>query len=164
MQSIINDTTLVVALSSAVLILFAVSYIVMVHFSNKRIIDEQQKKIDEVRKSEERYKALFENSLAGMMKFSVLPLIIFEANKTMLEMFNVENVYDLQRVISELPHGQTRSLETALQNAGAVESFEIEFPTQSGMKRRFLVSARREHDENLIHAVIVLMSSEKLIG
>lgn len=164
MQNLLNEQMVVILIASGLMLVFAVAYIVVLMVSNRRIFDEQQKKIDEVRKSEMRYKALFENSLAGMMKFSVLPLIIFEANRTVLEMFAVENVYDLQRVLSELPGGQTRSLESALKNSGQVESFEIEFPTPHGIKRRFLVSAKKEESENLIHAVVVLMNSEKLIG
>ena len=164
MQDLLKEQLNIILIASGLMLIFAVAYILLLMASNRRIFDEQQKKIDEVRKSEMRYKALFENSLAGMMKFSVLPLIIFEANRTVLEMFGVENVYDLQRVLSELPGGQTRSLESALKNAGQVESFEIEFATSNGIKRRFLVSAKKEESENLIHAVVVLMTSEKLIG
>jgi PAS domain-containing protein len=164
MQDLLKEQLNIILIASGLMMVFAVAYILLLMASNRRIFDEQQKKIDEVRKSEMRYKALFENSLAGMMKFSVLPLIIFEANRTVLEMFGVENVYDLQRVLSELPGGQTGSLEKALKNSGLVESFEIEFPTPHGIKRRFLVSAKKEESENLIHAVVVLMTSEKLIG
>ncbi|MFZ4621305.1 MAG: PAS domain-containing protein [Bacteroidota bacterium] len=164
MQNFLNDQTVTILIAGSAMLIFAVAYIAMLLNSNRRIFEEQQKKIDEVRKSEMRYKALFDNSLAGMIKFSIYPMIIFEANRTVLEMFGIDDVYDLQKVLSELPGGQLQSLEAALKNAGKVESFEIEFPTPNGIKRRFLVSAKKEENENLIHAVLVLMTSEKMIG
>jgi PAS domain-containing protein len=163
-QDLLNDTTLVVIISSAIILLFTVAYVYTLMSSNNRIIDEQQKKIDEIKKSEQRYKALFENSLAGMMKLSFAPLIIFEANRTILDMFNTSTEYDLQRVLSDLPRGQIDSIESALRSHGIIEAFEIEFATVNGIKRRFLLSAKKEESENLAHAVVVLMNSEKLIG
>lgn len=149
---------------SGIILLFTTAYVLVIISSNNRIIDEQQKKIEEVKKSEQRYKALFENSLAGMMKFSFSPLIVFEANRTMLEMFNAHTAYDLQRIMSELPNNGAFVIETALKKSGIIESYEIDFVTVNNIKRRFLFSAKKEDEENLAHAVIVLMTSEKLIG
>jgi len=163
-QDILDDSILVIVLASAIILLFALAYVAVLVSSNRRIIVEQQKKFDEVKKSEQRYKALFETSLAGMMKFSFAPLIVFEANQTILDMFNVETDYDLQRVLSDLPNGQTNAIETTLKHKGIIESFEIEFATASGIKRRFLLSAKKEESENLAHAVVVLMTAEKRIG
>ena len=164
MQNILNDSITMIVLTSTIIIVFAIAYVAVVMTSNRRIIVEQQKKIDEIRKSEQRYKALFDTSLAGMMKFSVAPLIVFEANQTILDMFNVDSVYDLQRVLSELPNGSIAVIESALKKNGKIGALEIEFPTLNGIKRRFLLSAKKEETENLVHAVVVLMTSEKLIG
>ncbi|MFA6456465.1 MAG: hypothetical protein WCW40_06540 [Bacteroidota bacterium] len=159
-----SDTFLVVLIASGIIALFAVAYVYTLISTNNRIIDEQQKKIDEIKKSEQRYKALFENSLAGMMKLSFAPLIVFEANRTILDMFNAETEYDLQRILNDLPLGQISAIETALQKNGIIEAFEIAFATVNGIKRRFLLSAKKEESENLAHAVVILMNSEKLIG
>jgi len=163
-QLVLNDTLTVIVLASIIIVLLVVSYVGILVTSNKRIFYEQQKKIDEITKSEKRYKALFETSLAGMMKFSFAPFIVFEANRAILDMFNVITDYDLQRVLSDLPNGQTDAIESALKNKGVIEAFEIEFPTTTGIKRRFLISAKKEETENLAHAVVVLMTAEKLFG
>ena len=164
MQDVLNDTFLVIFLASGIILLFSMAYVAVLIVSNRRIIVEQQMKIDEVRKSEQRYKALFETSLAGMMKFSFAPFIVFEANQAIKDMFNVNTDYDLQRVLSDLPNGQTTAIELALKNKGIIESNEIEFSVASGIKRRFLISAKKEETENLAHAVVVLMTAEKRIG
>lgn len=164
MPSLLNNTAMVIVVATIAILLFTAAYVLVIISSSRRIIQEQQTRIDEIRKSEERYKALFENSLAGMMKFSIAPFIIFETNRTILDMFNVKTEYELQQVFSDLPDGQTGAIETALKNRGEIDAFEIGFSTVSGIKRRFLFSAKKETNENLAHGVIVLMTAEKLIG
>lgn len=151
-------------IATLVVVFFAVSYILLLVASNRRIIQEQQRRLDELQRSEQRYKALFDTSIAGMMKFSVSPFIVFETNRTVLDMFNAKDDYELQRVLSDLPHGQTQMLESMLKSAGTVEAFELSFETKNGIKRRFLLSARREQDENVVHGVVILMTAERVIG
>lgn len=164
MQTLLNGTAGVMVIATIVILLFAFAYVFVLVSSSRRIIMEQQSRIDEIQRSEERYKALFQNSLAGMMKFSTALFIIFETNGTILEMFNVKDDYELQRLLSDLPNGQTAAIERMLKEKGSVEAFEIEFATASGIKRRFLLSAKKESAENLAHAVVILMTAEKLIG
>jgi PAS domain-containing protein len=163
-QTLLNGTAGVVVIATITILLFAFAYVFVLVSSSRRIIMEQQSRIDEIQKSEERYKALFQNSLAGMMKFSIAPFIIFETNGTILEMFNVRNDYELQQLLSDLPNGQTQMIEAALKNKGVIDAFEIEFATASGIKRRFLLSAKKESKENLAHAVVILMTAERMIG
>lgn len=164
MQDILNDTVVMILLTTAIIILFAASYMAVLFVSNKKIVEEQQKTIDEVRKSEQRYKALFENSLAGMIKFSISPWIVFDANQAILDLFNANTVYDLQQRLAELDPETIQKIENTLKKHGIIDALEIVFDTKSGIKRRFLFSARKETTENWIHGVMVLMTSEKKIG
>ena len=164
MQDILNDTVIMILVTTTIIILFAAAYLAVLFVSNKKIVDEQQKTIDEIRKSEQRYKALFENSLAGMMKFSISPWIVFDANQAILEMFSANTVYDLQQRLSELSPETIQQIESVLKKQGFLDAFEIVYETKSGIKRRFLFSARKEAAENWIHGVMVLMTSEKMIG
>lgn len=164
MQNILNDTALMIVLTTSIIALFAAAYIAIIFSTNKKIIHEQYKKIDEIRKSEQRYKALFENSLAGMMKFNYSSWVVLDSNQAMLDMFNANTIYDLQNKFSELPKEILQQIEVLLSKSGIVDAHEITFTIETGIIRRFLFSARREETEQLAHAVVVLMNSEKKIG
>ena len=153
-----------IVLTTSIIAMFAIAYIAIIFTANKKIIEEQQKKIEEIRRSEERYKALFENSLAGMMKFNFSTWIVVDTNQAMLDMFNANTIYDLQKKFTELPREVLRPIEVSLAKTGMIDSHEINFALDIGIVRRFFFSARRDGSEQLAHAVVVLMNSEKKIG
>ncbi len=164
MQNILGNTALMIVLTTSVIALFAAAYITILFSTNKKIIDEQQKKIEELKRSEQRYKALFDNSLVGMMKFNFSSWVIVDTNQAMLEMFNANSIYDLQKKITELSKDVLQPIEVSLMKTGMIDSHEIMFALETGIIRRFFFSARREGSEQLAHAVVVLMNSEKKIG
>ena len=176
MQNILDNTPLMIVLTTSVIALFAAAYIAVIFATNKKIIEEQQKTIEEIKKSERRYKALFDNSLVGMMKFNFSSWIIVDTNQAMLDMFNANSIYDLQKKFTELSREILRPIEISLTKTGMIDSQEINFTLATGIIRRFFFSARREGTEQLsdpkdasqghsvAHAVVVLMNSEKKIG
>lgn len=164
MPNFLNDTIIVIELASAVILLFAIAYVAMFISGNRRIIEEQQKKIDEIRKSEQRYKALFENSLAGMMKFDYETWIVADANQALLDLFTVNSTYELQRTLTEFPADKIHQIGTSLRKSGIIDGLELILTVPSGITRRFLFSARREESDHYAHAVVVLMTAEKRIG
>lgn len=155
---------MMVVITTTAILVVVIAYILVILTSSKRIIQEQQTRIDEIRKSEERYKALFQNSLAGMMKFDYTNWIIQDANMAMMEMFNATSIYDLQCTISDFPDEKLRQIETALRKTGIIDGLELTYTAHSSIKRRCLFSARREEKGNYAHAVLVLMTAEKMIG
>lgn len=164
MQTVLNDTMLLTLVTTLVILLFTAAYVIVVLTSNRRIMQEQQAKIDEIKKSELRYKALFDNSLAGMMKFDFLTWIVLDANHAMLEMFSVKSVYDLQRVVMDVSLEKRKQIEESLLRSGLIDGLEIVRPVADGIARRFLFSARREGSETSAYAVVVMMNAEKRIG
>ena len=164
MQNILDNTALMIVLTTSIIALFAVAYIAIIFAADKKVIDEQQKKIEEIKKSEQRYKALFDNSLVGMMKFNFSSWIILDTNQAMLDKFNAKSIYDLQKKFTELPREMLHPIEVSLTKTGLIDSHEITFTLETGIIRRFFFSARQEGTEQLAHAVVVLMNSEKKIG
>ena len=164
MQDILNNTVLLIIITTTIIAIFTVAYLSVLVTSNKKIIEEQRSKIIEIQRSEQRYKALFENSLAGMMKFNYTSWLVLDANQTLIEMFNCKSKYDLQQVFAEFPFERFYNIESSLMHDGFVDSCEIEFKLKSGIKRRFLFSAHREGDSELAHAVIVFVSAFKSLG
>ncbi len=164
MQNILNNTAFMIVLTTSVIALFAAAYIAVIFATNKKIIEEQQKTIEEIKRSEQRYKALFDNSLVGMMKFNFTSWVIVDTNQAMLDMFNANSIYDLQKKITELPKDVLQPIEVSLTKTGMIDSHEINFTLGTGIIRRFFFSARQEGSEQLAHAVVILMNSEKKIG
>lgn len=164
MQDLLNNTVLVILIATGVILVFAAGYLAVVISSHKKIITEQHSKIEEIRKSEERYKTLFENSVAGMMKFNFQTWAVLEANQTLLAMFNCNSVYELQKTFTDMQFEQFYQIESSLMKYGAVDAIEIQYTVQSKIVRRFLFSARREDETEIAHAVLVYITARQKIG
>lgn len=158
-----NDA-IIIAVTTVVLVLFAVGYIVILLESNKKIIREQQRRLDEIQKSEQRYKALFENSLAGIFRFDFMRWEILDANQSAYEMFNSKSIKEFQEIFLSLPAEKLEQIESTLKSNGSIDDYEIIFRLPTGIVRKFEFSARREQHSTIAHAVIVFVTAGKLIG
>lgn len=164
MQSILGNSFSLLITSTLVITIFAIGYLALIMVSSRRIIAEQKSKLEEIQKSEQRYKALFENSIAGMMKFNFTTWEVLEANEALREMFNCETTEELQKTFQEFPFEQYYDIETSLHSQGSIDTCEIQFTTAKDIKRRYLFSARREGETNLAEAVIVYVTSNRMLG
>lgn len=161
MQGILNNTALVILISTGVILVFAVGYLAVIISSHRRIIAEQHSKIEEIRKSEERYKMLFENSVAGMMKFNFHTWAVLEANQTLLTMFNCVTPYELQRVFIDLHFDSFHQIGNMLTKYGAVDVYEIPIIIKGQPPKKLLLSARREGKTEIAHGVVVQVNTQK---
>lgn len=164
MQDSLNDTVLMIIISSEVLMILAFAYVFVLWNSNKRILAEHESKIAEIQKEEERYKTLFENSVAGMMKFNYRTWEVLEANQTLIAMFNCSTIGQLQETFGKFPFEQFYQIESSLEQYGAVDAVEIQYTVQEKIVRRFLFSARREGDTEIAHGVVVYITARQKIG
>ncbi|MBI2428210.1 MAG: hypothetical protein HYV29_05340 [Ignavibacteriales bacterium] len=159
-----NDTILLIIISSEILIILAFAYVFVLWNSNKRIIAEHESKILDIKKEEERYRTLFENSVAGMMKFNYTTWEVQEANQTLVAMFNCSTIAQLQETFSKFPFEQFYQIESSLAKYGAVDAVEIQYTVQEKIVRRFLFSARREGETEIAHGVVVYITARQKIG
>lgn len=164
MHEILNNTTVLVVLSTEVLFLLALAYVIVLLTGNKKIISLQKAQLDEIATREQKYKALFENSVAGMMTFNFMTWKVLEANRAVLEMFNCTTVEKLQDSFLELPVEQFHEIGASLHSVGSVDGIEIQRTIQEKIVRRYLFSARREGSTECAHAVIIYMTAQKRIG
>ncbi|MEW5800045.1 MAG: hypothetical protein AB1728_13685 [Bacteroidota bacterium] len=153
-----------IIIATAVIVVFAIGYLFVLISSNKKIIAEQHSKIEEIKKSEERYRTLFENSVAGMMKFNFTTWAVLEANQTLMAMFNCNSVYQLQRTFTDMQFEQFYQIESSLLKYGVVDAIEIQYTVQNKIQRRFLFSARREGETEIAHGVVVYITARQKIG
>lgn len=164
MQDILSDTFLLIIISTSVIMVFAVGYLAVIISSNKKIISEHESKIAEIKMQEERYRTLFENSVAGMMKFNFTTWAVLEANQTLLAMFNCSSVYQLQKTFTDMQFEEFYQIESSLLKYGAVDAVEIQYTVQGRITRRFLFSARRENETEIAHGVLVYVTARQKIG
>ena len=164
MQDILNGALLPIVISTAVILFFAIGYLVVIITSNRKIIAEHESKIQEIKKEEERYRTLFENSVAGMMKFNFTTWAVLEANQTVMAMFNCNSVYQLQKTFTDMQFEQFYQIESSLLKYGAVDAIEIQYTVQNKIQRRFLFSARREGETEIAHGVVVYVTARQKIG
>jgi len=82
---------------------FAVGYIVVTVSSHQRVVQAQKARLEEVVRSEEKYRGLFDNALAGIMKFSPETLTIYDSNEAIRSIYICGSQDELQRCISTCP-------------------------------------------------------------
>lgn len=156
-----NNVTLLIITSTGIILLFTAGYLALMMTGNKKIIAQQQSKIEEIQKSEERYKTLFENSVAGMMKFNFTTWAVLEANQTLLTMFNSTTVYELQKNFTDLHFTNFAEIGKTLGKYGAVDGVEILYAVKGMPPKKFIFSARRERNTDIAHGVMVYVNSQK---
>jgi hypothetical protein len=156
-----NSLTQIMIISTIVLVTFALGYFAVIVAGNRKIITEQQTKIEEIQKSEVRYKTLFENSVAGMMKFNFTTWAVLEANQTLLMMFNSTTVYELQKNFTDLHFTNFAEIGKALGKYGVVDGVEILYAVKGSPPKKFIFSARREQNTEIAHGVLVYVNSQK---
>lgn len=151
------------SVGSAVLAIFAIAFISVVLTSHQRVFDAQKAKLEEVTKSAERYKALFDHSLAGMMKFSINSWHILEANQALLAMFGCSSERECEQRFLELPAATRDSIRSALEKNGIVPEQEFQAKTSDGSEIWLRFSAKVIEGDRYAHAVIINITQRKLI-
>jgi len=147
---------------TAVLVTLAFAYILIVLSSNRRINEAQNAKVEEVAKSAERYKALFEHSLAGMMKFSIDSWKVYEANASLYVMLGCRTEGELEHCLAEFSLPVRQFIAQALAVEGIITGYEVQTRTYDGRDIWILFSAKLLQEDEDIHAVIVDITKRKL--
>ena len=144
------------------MLILALAYIFVAISSNQRIIVAQKAKVDEVAKSAERYKALFDHSPAGMMKFSIDSWKVHEGNGSLLAMFGCTTKREFERCFLEFPAVARRFISDALATDGMISEYEVRTKKCDGKEIWIRFSAKVVQGDRDIHAVIVDITKRKL--
>jgi PAS domain S-box-containing protein len=144
-----------------ILLTFAVAYIVVMVMSHRRVVEAQRAKLEEVQRSEERYKSLFDNSVAGIFKFSPEDWTIVESNEAIRSLFGCRSNEELQGSILDIAGSTRGSIQRSLTASGFVSEYEIHATRRDGDELWLLFSAKITRDDNLAQAVIVDITKRK---
>ena len=122
----------------------------------------QKARVEEVAKSAERYKALFDHSPAGMMKFSIDSWKVQEGNGSLLAMFDCTTKMEFEQCFSEFPALARQFITNALATDGIISEYEVQAKKYDGKEIWIRFSAKVVHGDHDIHAVIVDITKRKL--
>jgi PAS domain S-box-containing protein len=84
----------------------------------------QQRVLKELKKSELKYRNLFENSLAGMVRISS-SWEVLEANRALLEMLGVKTPQEVKQLFDTIPEGDQNKILSSLRNDGTIKNHEL---------------------------------------
>jgi PAS domain S-box-containing protein len=145
-----------------ILLTFAIGYIVVTVSSHQRVLQAQRARLEEVVRSEEKYRSLFDNALAGIMKFSPDTLKIHDSNEAIRSICGCSSQEELQSCIHRLPSASLICIRESLTEHGFIRGFEIQTTRMDGKELWILFSAKVTKDDNLAQAVVIDITQRKL--
>lgn len=150
-----------VIVGTAVLLILGVGFVVSIVVSQRRYIASQRTMLDQISKSEQKYRNLFENSLVGMMRSSADDGAILEANAAFLRMFNLASLSEAKSFVASLNPIMNQSVRQLILSTGALDSFETQVRKKDGSEMWISFSAKRNELEGYIEGVVVDITERK---
>ncbi|MBI4429904.1 MAG: PAS domain S-box protein, partial [Ignavibacteriales bacterium] len=148
-----------VLVATTVLVTLGVAFIATIVINQRRFIATQQKMLEEVRESEQKYKNLFENSLVGIVRSSIDDGKLLEANQALLRIFGVGDIGEARASISNLVDAER--ITRLLRQNGRVDNFETRFKRSDGSVLWVSFSGRLFPKEGYLEGVIVDITARK---
>jgi PAS domain S-box-containing protein len=150
------------AVGTCVLILLAAGFIMAIVQSKRREMIAKQRELEELARSEQKYRSLFENSLAGIVKFSLETWKILDSNKAMKQIFRCASEHELAHCFSALPSRSIQDIQQALLSSDLIQEYEIQTTQLDGKELWVLFSAKMTGEEHFAHGVIVDITERKV--
>jgi two-component system, cell cycle sensor histidine kinase and response regulator CckA len=146
---------------SFILLAFAIGYVLLTVSSHQRVLQAQKARLAEVLASEEKYRGLFDNALAGIMKLSPETWEIQDSNEAIRSIFGCSSQIELQNCILELPLPSLHTIRQSLTANGVIAGLEIHTTRRTGEDLWILFAAKTTNDDSLAQAVVVDISKLK---
>ncbi|MFZ1977660.1 MAG: ATP-binding protein [Bacteroidota bacterium] len=159
MQNI--NIILVIVLGTALFLFLTGGMIYFVAFAKQKEINIKKKQIEELSKSERKYRGLFENSLAGIARLSFTTLEVLDANTALLKMFGVSTPEALQSIFERMPKADDETFREKLLSSDSIDSLQTSFHRNDGTEVWVLISAAVVPAEDYIEAVILDITEKK---
>ncbi len=122
----------------------------------------KQRKLEELARSEKKYRSLFENSLAGIVKFSLETWEVLDSNKGAKQIFGCTSEQELALCFSALPSRNIHDIQKSLLSSDLIQEYEIRTARLDGRELWILFSAKMIGEEHLAHGVIVDITERKV--
>ena len=161
MHHSVTNEIWVVAAGTAVLFFFGLAYVAVLLSSHRRVTEAQRLKLEEVRRSEQRYRDLFEHSMAGMMKFDIDSFAIIEANEALQRIYGCSSPEELAQCFADIPTSSREDIRAMLSQHAVVTDHELHMSRGDGADLWILFSARQVDGERLAHGVVIDITERK---
>lgn len=149
------DLLRAVIIGTSVLVMLGLGLIAAIVFSQRKQLGLQRTMLGEIANREEKYRNLFENSLAGMIRWSLKDRTVLDANAALLRMFGVASVQELNVKVKAVNEADVQRLRQILLDEGRIENFEVQVRTQEGKLLWISFSGKLNRDEGIVEGVIV---------
>jgi PAS domain S-box-containing protein len=150
-----------IGVGTFVLLLLAVGFIMAIVQSKRREMIAKQRELEELAKSELKYRNLFENSLAGMVRLSSDSWDVLEVNRALLEMLGVKTPEDVKQIFSTISTADRNQILTTLTNQGTIKNLEITLRRFDKTEACISFSGTLFSDKGYVEGVLIDVTERK---
>ncbi|MCX6121103.1 MAG: ATP-binding protein [Ignavibacteriales bacterium] len=150
-----------IGVGTFVLLLLAVGFIMAIVQSKRREMIAKQRELEELAKRELKYRNLFENSLAGMVRLSADSWDVLEANHALLEMLGVKTPEEVKQIFGAIPIADRDQILTTLKNQGTIRNLEITVRRFDNTEACISFSGTLFSDEGYVEGVLIDVTERK---
>jgi len=161
MQAPFSEFWWTIGIGTVTLVVLAVAFLAALIANQRRFIASQRQQLDDLRRSEEKYRNLFENSLVGMVRLSLNDLTILDCNKTTCAIFGGRTQEEVQRGFKALTEHEQEILTRILRERGAIENFEAEIRRKEGSSLWVSITCRANVQEGYAEGVVIDITKRK---
>jgi PAS domain S-box-containing protein len=150
-----------IGVGTFVLLLLAVGFIGAIVQSKRREIAAKQREIEELAKSERKYRNLFENSLAGMVRLSSDSWDVLDTNRALLEMLGVKTPVEVKQIFETIPPGDRDQIIAMFKNQGTIKNLEVTVRRFDKTEACISFSGTLFSDQGYIEGVLIDVTERK---
>ena len=150
-----------IGVGTFVLLLLAVGFIMAIVQSKRREMRAKQRELEELAKRELKYRNLFENSLAGMVRLSSNSWDVLDVNRALLEMLGAKTPEEVKQIFETIPAANRNQILTTLVNEGTIKNLEITIQRFDKTEACISFSGTLFPDEGYIEGVLIDVTERK---
>lgn len=151
----------IVFIATIFLLVLGSAFIFSLIYAKQREFQLKALQLEELERSERKYRGLFENAIAGILRFSYPSWEILEANKAALKLFQGASLSSIQKFIQAIPPAEWAYLQKNLSQQGFVESFQTKICTEKENELWVVLSAVAFPAEGYVEMVIIDITEKK---
>ena len=132
--------------------------------SANAVLRDRQKALEQIKLSEEKYRNLFESSVAGLFRTRPSDGLLLDANARVLKVlgFTVDEAVGKLKVVDLFANiSDRKNLLARLAAKGYVDDYEVDFILPDGQKRSYSFSMQLYPEKDLIEGVVVDITKRK---
>ena len=150
-----------IGVGTFVLLLLAVGFIMAIVQSKRREMAAKQRELEELAKRELKYRNLFENSLAGMVRLSSKSWDVLDVNRALLEMLGAKTPEEVKQIFETIPTADRNKILTTFLNQRTIKNLEITVRRFDKTEACISFSGTLFPDEGYIEGVLIDVTERK---